>query len=50
MYANMKKTGEAQVGDTLHQTDKPVEPLPGFKPPKPMVKLNYWIIKYELIL
>ncbi|XP_055014895.1 LOW QUALITY PROTEIN: translation factor GUF1, mitochondrial-like [Boleophthalmus pectinirostris] len=34
----MKDVKEAQIGDTLFlQTEAPVEPLPGFKPAKPMV-------------
>jgi translation elongation factor EF-4 len=33
----MKTTSEARVGDTFYREDEPVEPLPGFKPAKPMV-------------
>ena len=39
IIANMKKVEEAQVGDTLHHRGVEVEPLPGFKPAKPMVSL-----------
>ena len=37
LYASMKDTSEAQIGDTLYHVNQPVEPLPGFKPAKPMV-------------
>jgi GTP-binding protein LepA len=33
----MKSTSEARVGDTFFKEGEPVEPLPGFKPAKPMV-------------
>ena len=39
IVAGMKSTKEAQIGDTFHHIDHPVEALPGFKPAKPMV--NY---------
>lgn len=31
------KSKEAHIGDTLHLRHQSVEPLEGFKPPKPMV-------------
>ncbi|XP_068085950.1 translation factor GUF1 homolog, mitochondrial isoform X2 [Anabrus simplex] len=34
---NMRSAKEAHIGDTLHLKDKPVTPLPGFKPLQPMV-------------
>ncbi|XP_073439547.1 translation factor GUF1, mitochondrial isoform X2 [Dendrobates tinctorius] len=37
LIAGMKDVQEAQIGDTLHLLKHPVEPLPGFKPAKPMV-------------
>jgi len=37
LIAGMKTVQEARVGDTIFHTKKPVEPLPGFKPAKPMV-------------
>jgi len=37
MYANMRNTKEATVGDTICHKDKPVEALPGFRLAKPMV-------------
>lgn len=37
VVAGMKDVKEAQIGDTLFHQDCPVEPLPGFKPAKPMV-------------
>ena len=37
IYANLKSTDEAQIGDTLCNPKHPVEPLPGFKPAKAMV-------------
>ena len=33
----MKDTRQARVGDTFMHIDKPVTPLPGFRPSKPMV-------------
>ncbi|KAH3834051.1 translation factor Guf1, mitochondrial-like [Dreissena polymorpha] len=35
--AGIKNIKDALVGDTIYHTDTPVEPLPGFKPAKPMV-------------
>lgn len=37
LYANLKSTDEAQIGDTLCNPKHPVDPLPGFKPAKAMV-------------
>ncbi|TNM99088.1 hypothetical protein fugu_013652 [Takifugu bimaculatus] len=37
IIAGMKDVKEAQIGDTLHLQDQPVEALPGFKPAKAMV-------------
>ena len=37
LVAGMKTVKEARVGDTIYHTKKTVEPLPGFKPAKPMV-------------
>lgn len=37
LIAGLKTVAEAQVGDTVFHTKKPVEPFPGFKPAKPMV-------------
>uniref|UniRef100_H3AGD1 GTP binding elongation factor GUF1 n=1 Tax=Latimeria chalumnae TaxID=7897 RepID=H3AGD1_LATCH len=37
LIAGMKEITEAQIGDTLYLQEQPVEPLPGFKPAKPMV-------------
>ena len=37
LMANIKNIQEAQVGDTIHHRGETVEPLPGFKPCKPMV-------------
>ena len=37
MYANMRNTNEATVGDTICHQDEPVEALPGFHTAKPMV-------------
>ncbi|KAG9102592.1 Translation factor guf1 mitochondrial [Ceratobasidium sp. 370] len=34
---NMKESGEAYIGDTLHHAGDVVEPLPGFRPAKAMV-------------
>jgi len=41
LIAGMKTVKEAQVGDTLFDPSTPVEPLPGFKPSKPMVFGGY---------
>lgn len=37
IITGMKTVKEARVGDTCYQYKKPVTPLPGFKPAKPMV-------------
>uniref|UniRef100_H3CF18 GTP binding elongation factor GUF1 n=1 Tax=Tetraodon nigroviridis TaxID=99883 RepID=H3CF18_TETNG len=37
IIAGMKDVKEAQIGDTLHLQERPVEALPGFKPAKAMV-------------
>lgn len=37
LITGMKTVKEARVGDTIYHTKKAVEPLPGFKPAKPMV-------------
>jgi len=37
LIAGMKTVQEARVGDTIFHTKKRVEPLPGFKPAKPVV-------------
>lgn len=37
LVCNMKNSDEAHIGDTVCWADKPVEPLPGFKPMKAMV-------------
>ncbi len=37
LITGMKTAKEAQVGDTIHHTKKPVTPFPGFKPAKPVV-------------
>lgn len=37
LVLGMRSAKEARVGDTFYEADKPVEPLPGFKPAKPMV-------------
>lgn len=37
VVANMRSVKQARVGDTFYHADKPVEPLPGFRPAKPMV-------------
>lgn len=37
MVAGIKNTRQVVVGDTLHAVGKPVPPLPGFRPAKPMV-------------
>ncbi|MGH0146709.1 UNVERIFIED_CONTAM: hypothetical protein FKN15_056781 [Acipenser sinensis] len=37
VIAGMKEVKDAQIGDTFYLQKQPVEPLPGFKPAKPMV-------------
>ncbi len=37
LIAGMKTVKEANIGDTVYHTKKPVPPLPGFKPAKSMV-------------
>ncbi|XP_044254322.1 translation factor GUF1 homolog, mitochondrial [Tribolium madens] len=34
---NMRTSKEAFIGDTIHLSSRPVEPLQGFEPPQPMV-------------
>jgi translation elongation factor EF-4 len=38
IIANMKNIKDALVGETIYHQNKPTEPMPGFKPAKPMVK------------
>ena len=33
----IRNVHDAHIGDTFHHTDTAVDPLPGFKPAKPMV-------------
>ncbi|CAE6523278.1 unnamed protein product [Rhizoctonia solani] len=35
---NMKESSEAHIGDTLHHAGEQVDPLPGFRPAKAMVR------------
>lgn len=44
ILANMKNIDDALVGDTIYHQCKPTEPMPGFKPAKPMVRLATFII------
>ena len=37
MVSNMKSAREAEIGDTFHSKDRPVEPLVTIQPAKPMV-------------
>ena len=37
IITGMKDVKEAQIGDTLHLQEQPVDALPGFKPAKAMV-------------
>lgn len=37
MICNMRSIKEALVGDTIYREGYAVDPLPGFKKPKPMV-------------
>lgn len=39
IITNMRKTEEAQIGDTFCHEGSTVEPLPGFKPAKAMVNI-----------
>lgn len=47
LVTGMKTVHEARIGDTLYHTKKPVEPLPGFKPAKPMVFAGIYPIDSE---
>lgn len=38
MVCNIRNIKEALVGDTFYLDKAKIEPFPGFKPPKPMVK------------
>jgi len=37
VFCSMRSVKEAQTGDTIFDTSKPVEALPGFSKAKPMV-------------
>ena len=37
MVMGIRKVHDAHIGDTFHHTHTSVDPLPGFKPAKPMV-------------
>ena len=37
LVSNMKSAREAEIGDTFHSKDRPVEPLMTIEPAKPMV-------------
>jgi GTP-binding protein LepA len=37
VIANVKVVSDAKVGDTITSDDRPAEPLPGYRPVKPMV-------------
>lgn len=41
VIGNIKNIKDAMVGDTLFHPNQPVEPMPGFKPAKPMVSGFY---------
>lgn len=41
MISGMKRTSEARVGDTIYRKGFQVEPLPGFKPARCMVRSGY---------
>jgi len=50
IIAGMKTVKEARIGDTIYHTKKPIKPLPGFKPAKPMVFAGIYpveSVKYE---
>lgn len=52
LITGMKTVREARVGDTIYHTKKPVTPLPGFKPAKPMVFAGIYPIdttEFELL-
>ncbi|KAL4230757.1 Translation factor guf1 mitochondrial [Mactra antiquata] len=37
LISNMKNIKDAMIGDTIYHHNKPVDPMPGFKPAKPML-------------
>ncbi len=47
LITGMKSVKEARVGDTIYGTKKPVKPLPGFKPAKPMVFAGLYPVDSE---
>jgi elongation factor 4 len=49
LITGMKTIKEAQIGDTIYHSKKPVELFPGFKPAKPMVFAGIYPIDSEEI-
>ncbi len=47
LITGMKSVKEARVGDTIYRAKKPVKPLPGFKPAKPMVFAGLYPVDSE---
>lgn len=44
VVTGMRNVAEARVGDTFYQVESPVQPLPGFKPAKPMVCVCVYLL------
>ncbi|XP_066589887.1 translation factor GUF1 homolog, mitochondrial isoform X2 [Prorops nasuta] len=42
VICNLRSSKEAHIGDTFHLAKKPVEPLVGFRPAKPMVFAGFY--------
>jgi len=47
LITGMKSVKEAQIGDTIYHSKKPVDPLPGFKAAKPMVFAGLYPVDSE---
>ena len=46
MVMGIRKVHDAYIGDTFHRVQASVDPLPGFKPAKPMVMNSGWLKMY----
>ena len=49
VVSGMRNVAEARVGDTFYRVGSPVQPLPGFKPAKPMVYVVYCLPTLTLL-
>ena len=50
LIAQMRSVTDVWIGDTLYREKSPVEPLPGFKPAKPMVTLLVFVLMAIILI